>query len=417
MELKKKNDNLIGKSVITKEGANLTVKDVFVFKGKRKYILECSVCSEDKELWPHGSISCVKSSLLKGNTPCGCSKRPLWTELQNRVRVERECELRGYIFHGWEGVYTNSSTLLDLSSKNSGLRWNTTSLSNFLSGSGNIKEGWGKTGKSLSKSDSYFTDSFISTGAFLEGTRFWRSGKLNHKGRKTYWYYSCPECSNDEYVQSGNCSGVFEGEASHLKQGKISCRCYRGFRWNRKQRDYQIRKLCDEEELSFLGWESGEGYVNTMSRIRWQCKVHHKNSTSVGNFLKGRRCKSCSSAFSNRNGYYLDRKEEEDTLYILNFDNKYIKVGRSFNVDNRIKQLSTTSGIQFSDITKIGVVVGTHQEIYELEQGIHRQLRRLSLEYVEVDGLWSKELFRLTCRDILFRLLKESPLYLEEFTG
>ena len=51
---------------------------------------------------------------------------------------------------------------------------------------------------------------------------------------------------------------------------------------------------------------------------------------------------------TNGNGFYPERAEEQDFLYVLNFDDKFIKVGRSFDVDERIKDLKkpSVSGIK-----------------------------------------------------------------------
>ena len=67
-------DDFVNSKFTTPKGGVLIVKDDNGLKGnKKRYILECSVCSKDKKLWPYGSIYSSKSSILKGNIPCGCS--------------------------------------------------------------------------------------------------------------------------------------------------------------------------------------------------------------------------------------------------------------------------------------------------------------------------------------------------------
>lgn len=41
--------------------------------GSNVYLLSCSICSEDTELWSVGSIYSKKGNLLSGKIPCGCS--------------------------------------------------------------------------------------------------------------------------------------------------------------------------------------------------------------------------------------------------------------------------------------------------------------------------------------------------------
>ena len=63
----------------------------------------------------------------------------------------------------------------------------------------------------------------------------------------------------------------------------------------------------------------------------------------------GTRCNGCAKdkrkELGNGNGYYPERKDEQDFLYVLNFNNQFIKVGRSFDVDERMKGLRTLSKI------------------------------------------------------------------------
>ncbi|AGN51514.1 hypothetical protein VPLG_00075 [Vibrio phage eugene 12A10] len=121
---------------------NLKVVGSEKSKGKdRKFILECDVCSKDKELWPLGSITSFKGCLVKNRIPCGCGGKTNWSEAQYKIKVQRECSQRGYVFHGWGGKYKGAHTTLDLSNPKTGNRWQSTSIDSFLSrGSGDPEE-------------------------------------------------------------------------------------------------------------------------------------------------------------------------------------------------------------------------------------------------------------------------------------
>lgn len=231
----------------------------------------------------------------------------------------------------------------------------------------------------------------MDTGKFLTGTKFWRSDSVDHKGHKTRWNYECPLCSNDEYVQNGLCSGVFESSDSHLKSGKQSCRCYKGYRWSQEQRECQINKICYDEGLIFVDWYNEEGYINHLSRIKWLCHSGHKNTSSINNFLRGKGCRICRDLNSTCNGYYPDRVEEQDYLYITDFNNKYIKIGRSFNVLDRLTHKTTgllcCSGLPMENIKILQIYTSAHQTIYDTEQWLHEELRERGFEYNEPDGL------------------------------
>lgn len=96
-------DDFIGSTKLWNGGVN-TVKDCLGGLGnKRRYIVECSKCSLDKELWPYGSILTTKSNFKsKLRTNCGCNgKRVSWTESQVKVLVTRLCNKKGLSFLVW----------------------------------------------------------------------------------------------------------------------------------------------------------------------------------------------------------------------------------------------------------------------------------------------------------------------------
>lgn len=382
-----------------------------------KFICECSVCSKDEELWPVGSIKNRKSNLLKGELSCGCTSNPRWTQTQYEVRIRRECNERGYIFHGFdlgktEGIFKGASTYLDLENTATGNRWKSTKICKFFSGGGDPVVKAVKSKEASRKGDNQHIKDFIKAG-FTEDYRFWRSERLGSTGRKLYWYYICPICSNDEYVKNDLCTGIFESHASALKSGTKSCRCSRNYYWNTKQREYQIKKLCLEENLRFIGWDSSKGYTNKRSKFNWVCSENHECSTSVTDFLgQGNRCPVCHMVKQKESGpfygYYPDRVDEKDYLYILNFNNKYIKVGRSFNVNERIKELRRLSKTR--KISKLKIFTSNHQRVYDTEQWLHSELRERGFEYNKKDGQWSIELFDMDSLPVLDYLLQDIDL-------
>lgn len=401
-ELTPSQRDFIGCKFVTPSGSYLQVSGVSESKTSNStaiFICVCSICSVDKELWPYGSIVATKSMLSSGRITCGCSKSPKWQEWQNKIKVKRECEKRGYIFHGWYRNYKGCLTTLSLENISTGNRWNTTSINNLLRGHGDPEEGKQSTINSSMIEDSIHIKDFMCTGKFLKGTIFWRSDRVNPKGCKPYWNYTCPLCSNDEYVKAGVCSGTFEKHIGSLKRGEKSCRCSKSYRWTQEQREYQINKICKDEGLTFVGWESL--YENNLSKIQWVCSKGHNRCTPIGKFLNGNRCKHCVSGF---NGYYKDRVDEKDYLYLLDFG-KYIKVGRSFDICRRKKQLVNLSGVE--NIAVLKVFTCTHRNVYDTEQWIHSRLRDLSFSY---EGLWSSELFHPDCKDVLFYLTENTSL-------
>lgn len=159
-----------------------------------------------------------------------------------------------------------------------------------------------------------------------------------------------------------------------------------------------------------------DGYKNNRSHFEYICKIHGKQNVKYHNFVnKSQKCGGCAKDENirrlredgNGNGYYPERKDETDFLYVLDFDGKFIKVGRSFDVDERIKGLRTLSKVSKKKIYKLRIFTATHQEIYDYEQELHNELREHNFQHF-VD--WSTECFENDSQFILNRLLDSCDL-------
>jgi len=129
-----KTDEFCGASIPHGNGIYNVLSYKKVGNKDKLYILECSTCSEDKELWPTGTIKIKKGNLERGYIPCGCSKAPKWTEEQYKIRVKRECDNIGFAFLGWYGIFNGCDTYLDLYNPISFNRWLTTKIDNLFQG-------------------------------------------------------------------------------------------------------------------------------------------------------------------------------------------------------------------------------------------------------------------------------------------
>lgn len=167
----------------------------------------------------------------------------------------------------------------------------------------------------------------------------------------------------------------------------------------------KCKAICEIEGYESLGFQ--DSYKNAKTRFEYKCPVHGKQNVSYDNFVSnGTRCRGCwkekQKELGNGNGYYPERKDEQDFLYILNFNNQFIKVGRSFDVERRIgkNQLQKESGI--SNIIKLRIFTATHQEIYDTEQEILEELRERGFQY---HLSWTNECFENECLFVLDRLI------------
>lgn len=258
-------------------------------KGEKLYTVHCSKCSKDKELFPE-SFKALERDLEAGKIPCGCSKAPRWTEAQHKVMASRSANALGYTFLGWAEDFKGKETKCHLSCPTHG-EWKTGTAKNLRKGTGCPACRTDKNTERCTQPDEIHTKEFMSTGAFPEGTTFWRSDRIGANGRRSYWKYTCPKCSNDEYVKAGLCSGVFESTTGMLKKGTPACRCSGAYRWSQAQREYQIKKEMEQRAASgeptytFNGWVTD--YNTPQSKFIYICPKHGEQTSRVGNFLSG----------------------------------------------------------------------------------------------------------------------------------
>lgn len=174
----------------------------------------------------------------------------------------------------------------------------------------------------------------------------------------------------------------------------------------------KCKAICETEKYEPIGFPAG--YKNAKSSFEYNCPKHGIQNVSYHNFVNaGSRCKCCWKdkqkevirEIGNGNGYYPDRKEEVDYLYVLSFDDKFIKVGRSFIVEDRVTNLKSLSKIK--KIHKLRIFTATHQEIYDLEQELHSELRERNFQHYVA---WSTECFENDCLFILNKLLDRCGL-------
>ena len=104
----------------------------------------------------------------------------------------------------------------------------------------------------------------------------------------------------------------------------------------------------------------------------------------------------------NGNGYYHKRKDEQDFLYVLNLGNSFIKIGRTFDIDERIDDIRKPRSSGIKDITKLRIFTATHKEIYDTEQALLEELRERGFQ---LRLNWTNECFENECLFVLDGLL------------
>lgn len=242
-------------------------------KTNRLYVVKCSLCSKDFEMYGSGFFLSTKSNLVKGSLPCGCSVCPKYTEEQWIIKLSRVSLERGYDFLGCtEGPITDRS-LLRLSCPQHG-KWETTTASKFLAGRGCPSCKKLKIGKSSSCDDSDMIEQFKKLGRYPPDTIFYRSERKTSQGFKTYWWIECPICEEKA-----------EAISRDIKRGAISCGCN-----NQNQKQAYINLIKDFEVLIALKF--GISYDSKI-RLRSQANqsVFDMESLGIWEFSNTLNCK------------------------------------------------------------------------------------------------------------------------------
>lgn len=331
--------------------------------GRKLYTWRCSVCSGDRELFPVNTSTCIKKDLNRGIVPCGCSKSKNYSEEQRGIMVNRLADLRGKEFRGWKGAYSGGKTLLQLYCPKYDCYWETTNLANYLRKDipspveGKITK---RNGKFVE--DVEYVNRFNKNGKYPQGTLF------NRKGVSEVWDVVCSVCSKDKYVEAGICSGIFTAITGDIAKGILSCRCsYHPYK-PKEVVEFDIVSALEKEGAgSFVDWKPT--YCNRESKFKWVCSKNHQCITRASSFLKsGSRCVTCFEE-NNPFGFKTKRSEETDHLYIVELSNEketFIKIGRSFNVTNRMQEYK-----RFYSVNLIFFAPSTHKVIWDTEQELH----------------------------------------------
>lgn len=99
--------------------------------GNKYYILFCSECELDHELFGSGVFRSTKHHLLGGRLPCGCSDTPKWSMDQWQIKAERKAAEMGYTFNNFVGGWKGQRTKISLTCDKHG-EWQSGRLEDFL---------------------------------------------------------------------------------------------------------------------------------------------------------------------------------------------------------------------------------------------------------------------------------------------
>lgn len=359
-------------------GNTLTLEKLSCVKGKA--LFSCNMCSSDKELFPTGLFVSRIGGVVRGNNPCLCSNINKLTPSQNKILINRELLSSKSSIRVVE--YINAKKLVcecSVCSKDIEL-WPYGSI--------------------------ITTKEQVLSGSKSCGCSFnpkWKRWKYVIRIKR-----KCLEL-NLEFL------GVVDKKGDINKDSKIKLfNKVTGNTWETTPVGHFIREgsigdpdlvqhnLSEEECINninnYLNYRIKEfisfdgKFAGNKSILNWLCDKGHKNRSHYSTLIKGEGCKTCYRNLNptNGKGFYPKRANENDTFYILLIDGSYLKVGRSFSVKRRIKELKNKS--KTKDIKVLYEFKGKHIDVYSHEQDIIKSLRRLKLIFISG---WSFETCKL----------------------
>lgn len=393
-------DNMTGKCYDIKN----TTLTVMGFVGKdstnKVYAVSCIRCSEDSELYPEGTICCTKGVLERGGLPCGCAKNPRWSYNQYTTLAKRKCVDLGLIFHSQSEV---DNTILVVDNKGTLKSFGT---STFLTSGRVCKNIVLDKGLVFNEDKNTHTRvlttpaEFVSKGDYLykgllekfnlaKKDQAWRLLWADHTPKKSPYYlyhFTCSNCNEDKlYNDVLKFCPIYTTSLGTLKLGSSTCNCDKPIKLEKEDFIIYARHTLRSEGSEFIKvkYEDREGFLS--GNIHWRCGGCGANrEQKITDFWAGCRC-SCGN--TNNMGLYINRLEEDDFLYLMRIGSTHIKIGRSFNVHKRVRELKHA----FSDDVKlIQCYSAKHHIIYKMEANIKVRIREIGMYYNKTSDGWSE---------------------------
>ena len=325
-------DTFAGKTFPTPKGGIITVLGVVQrIPNRPKYVwMSCSICSDDDELWPEGSMCCLPGALTKGCVPCSCSKKPTLTLEQHMIITKRLLVGTPHKVMFVSRPKENGSVVATILCPDHG-EWtcSTDSIKNRTHGC--MKCYRSTISNRVRKPESDARKEIIDVAA-----------KLGHEFIEFIGGYT-----GSHSRASMKCidHGYFDVLVTNYRKEKANCPKCRYIKTSRscKKREpvyiERILSALDGRSDKFLSWD-GE-FSGAKSKLILDCAEHGAFSVHYGNLLNGAGCPKCA-------GYGFQSSDSGFVYLLESMDKSAIKVGISNKPDQRIRQLRNATPFEFS---------------------------------------------------------------------
>lgn len=296
---------------------NLRVLGICGRQGTTKLIVcECKTCKQDMELFRSATFVVSKHNWLKGCVPCGCADKRYWEPWQYEILVNRKIENTNYVLNGFVETGTFSKkTKLNLHCKKHNFQWSSTTIKDFLNGTGCPICGREIVTNSRRLNDEDSIKLFRSIG-YKEDVVFKRIKDI-YGNDTVEWEVFCPSCDKDIFSKHGVSNGVFRSTTAMISD-RIICRCSKKHNLTKEENLIKVKDIMKALNSTdvLLGYV-GE-YIGTTSTIERRCIWHGNYTTKMSNFFSSLNgCPQCSNQI--QNFAYINGVFDKDRLVCLKF--------------------------------------------------------------------------------------------------
>jgi hypothetical protein len=278
-------------------------------KGAKYYILQCSVCKQDSELFGAGLFKSTKSNLQMGRLACGCGNIVYSTQ-QWILRTKRVVIDRGYsLVEPGGSVCGNTKITVTCEAHGS---WVTKATAVV---SGNF--GCRGCANDFRKKKPLFVGEYHQDSFSANNPRFGKMNQLEVRGYLpvkqngiTKYIVKCHICSKDTELYG---DGIFYISKGSLDSGHVPCGCSYNPKMTTEQWGIVVSRHADNRGYTFRGF-LGE-WDSQRTKLSLICPKHGEwGSATIGNFVaNGHGCPSCA------NDVVGETKKKPDDIMVKSF--------------------------------------------------------------------------------------------------
>lgn len=216
-----------------------------------KYVFKCFVCEKDPELFGEGYFLTNKNHAITGIKSCGCSSAYRWSPEQYAIRCSRKAESGSLKFLGFEGEWKGHKTKIKIECRIHGTV-PISSINAFLTKPPACPRCNDKRRAMNSRlPEQAYVERFMATGAYPEGTQFWKNYRKTKMGFYNYWSFFCPICFE-----------VVDALVGNLAMGSYPCSCS-----NVNQKQAYIQLIKDGDIILGVKYGIGSSAKNRLKQV------------------------------------------------------------------------------------------------------------------------------------------------------